>query len=67
MEALSKLQRQKAEWRGYMYTALQKALRDIRSYTFNECTGWLPSPAKRAGEETQRTVMDGDSNLINSD
>ncbi|CAJ0599709.1 unnamed protein product [Cylicocyclus nassatus] len=69
-EALSKLQRQKAEWMGYMYTALQKALRDIRSYTFNEYTGWVPSPkkqAKRTGEETQRTVMDGDSNLINSD
>ncbi|CAJ0588382.1 unnamed protein product [Cylicocyclus nassatus] len=42
-QALAKLRTQRSSWSGYLFAALQKALRDIRSYTFDVDLGWTPA------------------------
>ncbi|CAJ0607585.1 unnamed protein product [Cylicocyclus nassatus] len=42
-EALEKLRCQRREWGAYVFTALQKSLRDVRSHTFDATRGWIPS------------------------
>ncbi|CAJ0590959.1 unnamed protein product [Cylicocyclus nassatus] len=42
-QAFEKLRTQRSSWSGYLFAALQKALRGIRSYTFDVDLGWTPA------------------------
>ncbi|CAJ0603034.1 unnamed protein product [Cylicocyclus nassatus] len=47
-EALEQMTREREKWRPCLYRSLQKALRDVRAYTYDEVHGkWKPSSRQK--------------------